>query len=222
MLSAAFILIERSIKNVTEENDADCWGERHKETATYRSHHGVHRRAWHAEHHDCQYQQPGGHVLGIISHYFGGKQGLIEAALRYLLEQLGRELRERMAHTDGSPEQRLACIVEANFSDFQRSALAAKTWLSFWARSMHEPGLKRLQQINNARLYSNLRYSFAQVLPAQQASEAARQTAAMIDGFWLRSALSLDPVESFEAGERLIKQFIEQTLADAGDTNSTT
>lgn len=159
---------------------------------------------------------------GIISHYFGGKQGLIEAALRYLLEQLGRELRERMAHTDGSPEQRLACIVEANFSDFQRSALAAKTWLSFWARSMHEPGLKRLQQINNARLYSNLRYSFAQVLPAQQASEAARQTAAMIDGFWLRSALSLDPVESFEAGERLIKQFIEQTLADAGDTNSTT
>ncbi|GGY62234.1 transcriptional regulator BetI [Marinobacter zhanjiangensis] len=158
---------------------------------------------------------------GIISHYFGGKQGLIEAALRYLLEQLGRELRERMAHTDGSPEQRLACIVEANFSDFQRSALAAKTWLSFWARSMHEPGLKRLQQINNARLYSNLRYSFVQVLPPEQATEAARQTAAMIDGFWLRSALSLDPTESFEAGERLIKQFIEQTLADAGATNST-
>ena len=157
---------------------------------------------------------------GIISHYFGGKQGLIEAALRHLLEQLGRELRERMALTDGSPEQRLACIVESNFSEFQCSALAAKTWLSFWARSMHEPGLKRLQQINNARLYSNLRYSFAQVLPATQATEAARQTAAMIDGFWLRSALSLDPAESFEAGERLTKQFIEQTLAGAGAMNS--
>jgi len=25
---------------------------------------------------------------GIISHYFGGKQGLIEAAMRYLLEKL--------------------------------------------------------------------------------------------------------------------------------------
>ena len=157
---------------------------------------------------------------GIISHYFGGKQGLIEAALRHLLEQLGQELRERMARTDGSPEQRLACIVESNFSEFQRSALAAKTWLSFWARSMHEPGLKRLQQINNARLYSNLRYSFAQVLPASQATAAARQTAAMIDGFWLRSALSLDPAESFEAGERLIKQFIEQTLAGAGAMHS--
>ncbi|PPI85321.1 transcriptional regulator BetI [Marinobacter maroccanus] len=152
---------------------------------------------------------------GIISHYFGGKQGLIEAALRYLLDQLGRELRERMAKTDRSPEQRLNCIIESNFSEFQRSALAAKTWLSFWARSMHEPGLKRLQQINNARLYSNLRFSFAQVLEPGAATEAARQTAAMIDGFWLRSALSLDPAESFEAGERLCKKFVHETLAQA-------
>lgn len=152
---------------------------------------------------------------GIISHYFGGKQGLIEAALRYMLDQLGKELLERMAKTDGSPEQRLACIVEANFSEFQRSALAAKTWLSFWSRSMHEPGLQRLQQINNARLYSNLRYSFAQVLPAREATEAARQTAALIDGFWLRSALSADPSEHFEAGERLCKKFVHETLAQA-------
>ncbi|MCL1485279.1 transcriptional regulator BetI [Marinobacter sp. M3C] len=150
---------------------------------------------------------------GIISHYFGGKQGLIEAALRYLLDQLGKELRERMAKTDGSPEQRLDCIVDSNFSNFQRSALAAKTWLSFWSRSMHEPGLQRLQQINNARLYSNLRYSFAQVMEPTAATEVARQTAAMIDGFWLRSALSLDPQESFEAGERLCKRFIRDTLA---------
>lgn len=156
---------------------------------------------------------------GIISHYFGGKQGLIEAALRFLLEQLGKELRERMAKTDGSPQQRLNCIIESNFSGFQRSELAAHTWLSFWARSVHEPGLKRLQQINNARLYSNLRYSFAQVLAPQAATDAARQTAAMIDGFWLRSALSLDPQESFEAGETLSKRFVQETLAQAGATH---
>ncbi|MBP0049136.1 transcriptional regulator BetI [Marinobacterium sp. AK62] len=157
---------------------------------------------------------------GIISHYFGGKQGLIEAALRYLLDQLGTELRARMANSDGSPEQRLNCIIESNFSDFQRSALAAKTWLSFWARAMHEPGLKRLQQINNARLYSNLRYSFAQVLSPDEATAAARQTAALIDGFWLRSALSLDPQESFEAGERLCKRFVQEALSQARKTNS--
>lgn len=144
---------------------------------------------------------------GIISHYFGGKKGLIEAALRYLLDQLGKELRERMTRTDGSPEQRLNCIVEANFSEYQRSDLVAKTWLSFWSRSMHEPGLERLQRINNARLYSNLRYAFARRLPPAAATAAARQTAAMIDGFWLRSALSHDPAEGFAAGEVLCKQF---------------
>ena len=149
---------------------------------------------------------------GIISHYFGGKQGLIEAALRHLLDQLGKELRERMASTDGSPEQRLQCIVEANFSSFQRTELAARTWLSFWARSIHEPGLQRLQLINNARLYSNLRFSFAQRLPKQAATDAARQTAAMIDGFWLRSALSRNPAEGFRAGESLCKQFALQVL----------
>ncbi len=155
---------------------------------------------------------------GIISHYFGGKQGLIEAALRYLLDQLGKELRERMARTDGSPEQRLQCIVEANFSEFQRTDLAAKTWLSVWARSMHEPGLQRLQQINNARLYSNLRYSFAQRLPKQAATEAARQLASMIDGFWLRSALSTDPQEGFSAAETLCKRFALNALEST--TNS--
>lgn len=149
---------------------------------------------------------------GIISHYFGGKQGLIEAALRYLLEQLGKELVERMTRTDGSPEQRLECIVEANFSDYQQTEMAAKTWLSFWARSMHEPGLQRLQQINNARLYSNLRYAFAARLPKQAATAAARQTASMIDGFWLRSALSKDPAEGFAAAQTLCKQFALSTL----------
>ncbi|MDX1457167.1 MAG: transcriptional regulator BetI [Marinobacter sp.] len=152
---------------------------------------------------------------GIISHYFGGKQGLIEAALRHLLEELGQEFRERIAQTDGSPEQRLLCIVEANFTEFQRSDLAAKTWLSFWARSMHEPGLKRLQRINNSRLYSNLRYSFAQRLSPDAATEAARQTAAMIDGFWLRSALSHDPQEGFTAAEALCKRFALNALAQA-------
>ncbi len=152
---------------------------------------------------------------GIISHYFGGKQGLIEAALRHLLEQLGKDLRERMRQGDGSPAQRLECIVEANFTEFQRSDLATRTWLSFWARSMHEPGFKRLQQINNARLYSNLRYSYAQVLPAQAATDAALQTAAMIDGFWLRSALSRDPQRDFAAGEALCKRFVQAALSQA-------
>lgn len=157
--------------------------------------------------------QRAGLSSGIISHYFGGKQGLIEAALRHLLERLGRAYVEKIQQTDGSPIARIHCIIEANFTEFQRSELVARTWLSFWARSMHEPGLKRLQQINNARLCSNLRYAFMQSMNREQAQDAARQTAAMIDGFWLRSALSADPEENFAAGETLCKTFALSLLA---------
>lgn len=149
---------------------------------------------------------------GIISHYFGGKQALIEAALRHLLEQLRRDLLQRLGDGRVSPEQRLLAIIEANFSEFQRSELAGRTWLSFWARAPHEPGLARLQRINNRRLYSNLRYAFGRRLGPAAASDAANQTAAMIDGFWLRSTLGDVPSADFAAAERLCKGFVLNCL----------
>ncbi|MFP2769370.1 transcriptional regulator BetI [Oceanisphaera sp. KMM 10153] len=154
---------------------------------------------------------------GIISHYFGGKQGLIEATVKQLLEELKLAL---LRKTNGgerhSPRQRLMLIVEANFTEFQRSQPTIKFWLSFWAQAMHDPALARLQHINSRRLYSNLRYSFRQLLGEAAATSAARQTAAMIDGFWLRSAMSADPSADFAQAEGLCKSFIEQLLTPHG------
>lgn len=156
---------------------------------------------------------------GIISHYFGGKQGLIEATVRQLLEELKQALLDKTG-SDGlavhSPRQRLLLIVEANFTDFQRSRPTTKSWLSFWAQAMHDPALARLQHVNSRRLYSNLRHSFRQLLDDEAATRAALQTAAMIDGFWLRSALSTDPDADFAQAESLCKSFIEQLLTPHG------
>jgi len=154
---------------------------------------------------------------GIISHYFGGKRELIEATVNYLLEQLQQAFLERITQDNPPAAIRLALIVEANFTEFQRSSLATKTWLSFWTQSMHEPALARLQLINSRRLYSNLRFSFRQLLDDQQATFAAKQTAAMIDGFWLRSALSPQSAEEFEMAEFLCKKFIND-LIKQGDS----
>jgi TetR/AcrR family transcriptional repressor of bet genes len=146
---------------------------------------------------------------GIISHYFGGKQGLIEATVRYLLEQLKLALLERVAQPELNALDRLEKIIEANFTPFQQSLPATKTWLSFWAQSMHEPGLARLQNINSKRLYSNLYFSFRALLDEEQAVIASKQTAAMIDGFWLRSALSSRPEDEFIQAEQLCKLFLD-------------
>ncbi|PSJ47352.1 transcriptional regulator BetI [Zobellella endophytica] len=152
---------------------------------------------------------------GIISHYFGGKQELIEATVRQLLDELKQALLSR-ASADIDPQQRLLRIVEANFTEFQRSRPATKSWLSFWAQAMHDPRLARLQQVNSQRLISNLRYSFRPLLGPEQAKLAARQTAALIDGFWLRSALSTEPDRDFREGEQLCKKFIMDLLRQHG------
>lgn len=154
---------------------------------------------------------------GIISHYFSGKQGLIEATFRYLLDELKQGLLQRTSGKTLPPISRLSVIVETNFTQFQRSKAVTKTWLSFWSQAMHDPGLARLQYINNRRLYSNLLFSFKQLLPDTDAINAAKQTSAIIDGFWLRSALSSTPEQDFEQAQILSKAFINTVIAQYGE-----
>ena len=143
---------------------------------------------------------------GIISHYFGGKQGLIEATVRYLLEAL------RIREPSDTPRERLMRIVDLNFSDFQQASSATKTWLSFWGQSLHDPELSRLQEVNKQRLTSNLRYSFKQLLGKDAATEAAEVTAALIDGFWLRCALSNVDSSRFEQAKQRCKDYIDSLI----------
>jgi TetR/AcrR family transcriptional repressor of bet genes len=154
---------------------------------------------------------------GIISHYFGGKKGLIEATLRYLLEELKQALLIRTVGKTLSPIARLSMIVEANFTEFQRSNTVTKTWLNFWSQAMHDPGLARLQHINHQRLYSNLLFSFKQLLTVPAAINAAKQTSAIIDGFWLRSALSSTPEQDFKQAQILSKAFIKTVIEQSGE-----
>lgn len=128
---------------------------------------------------------------GIISHYFRDKNGLLEATMRYLLSHLGNSVQQRLAMlNDDSPTARLRAIAQANFDEGQTNDPAMKTWLAFWATSMHHPGLYRLQQVNSRRLYSNLCVEFRRFLPHHEARLAAKGLAGLIDGLWLRSALS--------------------------------
>lgn len=154
---------------------------------------------------------------GIISHYFSGKQGLIEATLKYLLNELKQALITKGSSKTLTPINRLFLIVEVNFTELQRSSAVTKTWLSFWSQAMHDPVLARLQNINSQRLYSNLLFSYKQLMPDLAATNAAKQTAAMIDGFWLRSALSTTPEEDFKQAQILSKAFISTVIEQYGE-----
>lgn len=148
---------------------------------------------------------------GIISHYFGSKQGLILATIRHLLEQLKQGLLQQIANCEQplTPELRLEMIVDTNFACFQQSTSVTRTWLCFWAQALHDPELARLQAVNSKRLLQNLLYSYRQAIPdKEQALLAATMTAAMIDGLWLRSSLSKTSQDEFKKAEQVCKQFI--------------
>ncbi len=130
---------------------------------------------------------------GIISHYFKDKNGLLEATMRHVMQALAGAVRERRAAlADPGPRAQLRAIIEGNFDGSQVNGPAIKTWLAFWAASMHHPALRRLQRVNDRRLYSNLCCELRKELEPQAARTAARGLAALIDGLWLRSALSGD------------------------------
>jgi TetR/AcrR family transcriptional repressor of bet genes len=148
---------------------------------------------------------------GIISHYFGSKQGLILATIRYLLEELRQGLLQQIAHCEQplTPELRLQMIVDTNFACFQQSTSVTRTWLCFWAQALHDPELARLQSVNSRRLLQNLLYSYRQIIPDKESAlQAANMTAAMIDGLWLRSSLSKTSQDEFKKAEQVCKQFI--------------
>lgn len=148
---------------------------------------------------------------GIISHYFGSKQGLILATIRHLLEELKQGLLQQIASCEQplTPELRLHMIVDTNFACFQQSTSVTRTWLCFWAQALHDPELARLQAVNSKRLLQNLLYSYRQIIPnKEKAFLAANMTAAMIDGLWLRSSLSKTSQDEFKKAEQVCKQFI--------------
>ena len=152
---------------------------------------------------------------GIISHYFQDKNGLLEATMRHLLSALSKAVRERRAALyDDSPRAHLRAIVEGNFDDSQVNGPAMKTWLAFWASSMHQPALRRLQRVNDHRLYSNLCGQFHRALPQDQARFAARGLASLIDGLWLRGALSGEAFDT-EQARRIAYDYLDLQLNKA-------
>ncbi|WP_118185090.1 transcriptional regulator BetI [Paraburkholderia phosphatilytica] len=154
--------------------------------------------------------------VGIVSHYFGDKSGLLETTMRYVLRDLSNATARRRAAAPDEPRARLRAIVAGNFDDTQVNAPVMKTWLAFWAQSMHEPALSRLQRVNTRRLQSNLCAEFARVLPRADARRAATGLAALIDGLWLRGALTGGPINT-KAAQRITQEYVDLLL---GTTDS--
>lgn len=151
--------------------------------------------------------QRAGLSAGIIAHYFGGKNALLAATMRSLLDDLQVAVVGRLRRA-ASPVQRIEAILDASFAPEQFTPRVSTVWLAFYGQARHSPELARLHRVYARRLRSNLRHAFRQFVPASESADAAEGTASMIDGIWVRSALAGEHPEMGRA-RRLASGYLE-------------
>lgn len=123
----------------------------------------------------------------LAHHYFGGKEQIFLAAMRHTLSDYGADVRAALSGAD-TPLARIEAIVSASFSSasFQPQIIAA--WLNFYVLAQTVPDARRLLNIYQSRLRSNLSHALRPLVGAD-APETADIIAALIDGIYLRQSL---------------------------------
>jgi TetR/AcrR family transcriptional regulator, transcriptional repressor of bet genes len=141
----------------------------------------------------------------LAHHYFGSKEQMFLAAMRHILSLYGAEVRGALVMARG-PAERVQAIIRASFTavNFRREVIGA--WLNFYVLAQTVPEAKRLLAIYQARLQSNLRHDLAR-LNASDPKEMARGLGAMIDGVYIREALSSGPPDSGAAVDLVLDYF---------------
>jgi TetR/AcrR family transcriptional regulator, transcriptional repressor of bet genes len=124
----------------------------------------------------------------LAHHYFGSKEDMFLAAMRHVMTLYGAEVRGALAVAKG-PEARIEAIFRASFSagNFRRETIGA--WLNFWVLAQTVPEARRLLRVYQRRLDSNLRFNL-RVLVGTRAGRMAAGMGAVIDGIYLREALT--------------------------------
>ena len=151
---------------------------------------------------------------GLVAHYFGDKDGLLEATFRNLSRRISERVKLRFA-TAHTPRGRIQAVIDANLAAEEFDKRTGTAWLAFWGQVLHVHGLKRVQTVYQRRMLSNLSHALQKLLPAAEARSLAAMIAAMIDGVWLRAALSDWKEADSESARALLTAFVTGRLKES-------
>ncbi|WP_102959510.1 choline-binding transcriptional repressor BetI [Mangrovicella endophytica] len=148
----------------------------------------------------------------LAHHYFGGKDDLMIAAMRHLLKEFraGVTARLRAAET---PRQRVGAIVAGCFAPGQFTAETIAAWLVFYLNARRSPEAARLLAVYFRRLESNLVAALSPLTGRGAARDIAAAAGAMIDGVWLRQALTPKHAPDAAAAIGAVERFVDAEIA---------
>src|ERR1700677_3202014 len=148
---------------------------------------------------------------GLVAHYFGDKDGLLDAPFRSLARRVGDQVRARLRNI-APPRARIQAIIDANLAPEEFDRRTGTAWLAFWGQVLQVPSLRRVQSVYQRRTLTNLKSSLKKLVPAEEAQSLAAMIAAMIDGVWLRAALSGWREADSASARALLTEFVDRRL----------
>lgn len=128
-----------------------------------------------------------GMSTALAHHYFGGKDQIFLAAMRHILSEYGAEVRARLSEARGSRD-RAAAIIIASFDEKCFEPATVTAWMTLYAAAPSNADTKCLLDLYQRRLRSNLTHALRSISPNPTVD--AETLAALIDGLYLRAALS--------------------------------
>ncbi|PZF76663.1 transcriptional regulator BetI [Aestuariivirga litoralis] len=153
---------------------------------------------------------------GMVHHYFKDKDELLFATMRHLLAELRADAVARLSRS-AEPRERIRAIIDACFGDAQFDEQVFSAWLALYGNARHSPRLMNILSLYHRRLRSSLLHDLRRLVPEVEALRLADGIAAMIDGLWLRYALTGKP-ENPETPRALTRDYLSAALADTSNT----
>lgn len=146
----------------------------------------------------------------LAHHYFGNKEKIFLAAMRHTLAVYAAEVRGALGMAS-SPLGRVEAIVKSSFSQSNFRSEVVAAWLNFYVLAQVSDEARRLLNVYQTRLRSNLRHSLRPIVGAE-APEVAERIAAMIDGAYLKQSLGGGQTEQGEAVRLVMDSFAKDVV----------
>ncbi len=156
---------------------------------------------------------------GMVHHYFRDKDDLLFATVRHLLSELRADAVGRLS-TASSPQQRVCAIIDACFGQAQFEEQVFSAWLALYGNARHSERLRKIVLLYHRRLKSSLVHELRRLLPEAEALRLADGIGAMIDGLWLRYALTGKP-DKPETPRALTRDYLGASLERAFNRDAT-
>lgn len=151
-----------------------------------------------------------GLTAGVVAHYFGDKDGLLNATYEALYEQI-LENAEREVEAQGSPAVRVKSILSAYLSPDQLTPGTVSAWYELVSRLRQSPELTKIQTRVEQAIRGRLRTILANELAPAEAEILASGLYAMVTGFWVRMASESSDL-SFEEHRKNITAVIDKFM----------